>query len=162
MWALIALGLTGCPDPEAGPCAQDKLGCAGNLPFEATAECVSEAPLQVTLVLEGDPPEIHYGQQGGQHFFIGAHIVGAELDRYSQLEALFSVQLVKPRTGEVASRRIIFGALEPLKVAGDGVVEETGYTLVLDSVPAEPVTISVEVVDPCGRRGAASWTGRLD
>ena len=174
-------GGLGC-GPVEDPCDQDRQGCAPSPGLPITATCAAEPTLTAEVgtgegrfetLAPGQVPELHYGAQGGVHLFASTRVRGAQLDRYDQLELVFSLQSPCPDCPEgfrdTEVRTALVGGPTPLRVA-DGVVEEAGFLLFADAVENEydaPHRLRVEVHDPCGRAAVgthfmASMSGRLD
>ena len=136
------------------------------------------------LELEPDQlPEVHYGSQGGQHVFMGMRVSNAALDRYDKLlvrfgaytecqigEACYNSQQgdflcsessADPDSGvcefTLGERTAVLGSAKTLRVVEDGVVEEYGLIVVLDSWPvwAGQGVLRVVVLDPCEQQGIA-------
>ena len=178
-------GTTGCGPVDPGPCQQDRLGCGGDpVDFPHLTDCAVTDPLVVSIgeganafapLAAGAVPELHYGFQGGQHFFLGFRVENPALDLYDQLMVTLWVAqgpecaLEPHEVGAVPEacerdlgfREVVIGAEQwPLNVV-DGAVEEYGLLVVLDyPIAGVQAVAAVEVEDPCGRTGSASvtWT----
>jgi len=165
----------GCGPAPSDPCEQDRQGCAPSPGLPMGVECAAEPVLAVELgtgqssfqALEpGKAPELFYGEQGGVHTFGSVRVTGAQLDRYDQLELVFSIQspcstadgfACPDEFRDVEVRTALVGGEVPLNVAG-GVVEETGFLIFAETLAYErdtPHRLRVEVRDPCGRRAEA-------
>ena len=170
----------GC-GPAEDPCDQDRQGCAPSPGLPTNATCAAEPMLSAEVgsgertflaLSPGQVPEMHYGTQGGVHIFASARVRGAQLDRYDQLELIFSVQSPCADCPEgfvdAETRTALVGGDVPLQVA-DGVVEEPGFLLFADVLSYEdtPHRLRLLVRDPCGRTAEAvhlmaDGQGRVD
>lgn len=177
-------GVASCGPGVPDPCEQDRLGCEDPTELQHIDGCPDTSPLSVTVgdgengfvaLAPGTGPTMHYGFQGGQHYFLGFRVANASLDLYDQLKVTLWVGqgeacgLGAHPTGvlpegcehDLGYRELVIGSAEqPLNVV-DGAVEESGLLLVVDYPWSGMSTVvAVEVEDPCGRTGATSvsWT----
>lgn len=131
--------------------------------------------------LADEAPESHSGMQGGAHVFLSVRVFNAALDVYDKLRvhlAIFDVCEI----GEVCrsvhgldggrcdethaetesgvceavtvERLLVLGSAEPLKVSGDGSVEESGFVMVMNGGAYEWGVVRLFIEDPCRRSGA--------
>ncbi|MCB9737410.1 MAG: hypothetical protein H6745_32935 [Deltaproteobacteria bacterium] len=177
-------GSNGCGPVVPDPCEQDRLGCDDPIDeeFPIRADCGLTDPLEVTLGegeesfhalgAAGDQPTIHYGVQGGQHTFLAFRVENPALELYDRLRVTLWVaqgpdcaagepQGAVPTTcaSTLGIRQVILGAPPDTLHTADGAVEESGL-LVFLSYPdfTQRTVFAVEVEDPCGRVGSASFT----
>lgn len=178
-------GSNGCGPVTPDPCEQDRLGCDDpeDTEFPIRTDCDLSEPLVVTLgegeesfhalAKPGDQPTVHYGIQGGQHTFLGFRVENPALDLYDRLRVTFWVAqgptcaAGEPSGAVPAScdatlgiRAVVLGAPpDALQVVAGGAVEESGLLVFLSSPDfAQRTVVAVEVEDPCGRVGSASFT----
>ncbi|MFT7580183.1 MAG: hypothetical protein ACI9MR_001850 [Myxococcota bacterium] len=173
-----------CPqDPGPSPCAGDRLGCQGDpTDFTYLTQCELTGDLQVEAgfgeqsysPLAGESgPEIFFGFQGGQHTYLAFRVTNAALDRYDQLRITVwmaqgescvagepNATIPTSCSRELGLRQIVIGGADSTLLTNpdDGAVEEYGVVLILSSpIAGEKTVVSVEIEDPCGRTGSASF-----
>ena len=169
------------------PCEMDPLGCGDQAELQLDPTCTRTDPLIVNLgdgestfmlLHDSHDPEIHYGFQGGQHFFLGVEIENPEFDSPG-LEITFTVRgslgcaLETPAEEctdwmSFAMRKLVVNDPKLLKANGDSLTT-TGYVTVLEADPSfwavtSPgrIEITAQVRDACDRRGNATFNYIID
>lgn len=177
--------LTGffCARPEDPPetCEMDPLGCDPETMLVLDPSCTRDDPLIVSLgdgestytpLTELHPPEVHYGFQGGQHFFLGVELDNPELGSPG-LEIQFVVRAAEECPVDAPSNTCTwttYGARDlvvvdrKLLVAVGDHLTTTGYVVILDEDPSWAydtpirVDVSATVRDACDRIGSATFS----
>ncbi|MEZ4384555.1 MAG: hypothetical protein R3A79_24720 [Nannocystaceae bacterium] len=170
-------------EPEGPePCEMDPLGCAPPAELELDPDCARTDPLVVQLgqgestyaPLTGGPVEVHYGFQGGQHFFLGVAVDNPALGSPG-LEITFTIRGALECDLEAAAgacdpwtdfgARTLVVADPSLWTVVDGALETTGYLVVLDEDPDwwayerwGRIDVRAEVRDACDRRGSVDYS----
>ena len=161
----------------------DPLGCGDQEKLEIDPSCTRTDPLIVNLgdgqstympLSESHPPDIHYGFQGGQHFFMGIEVENPEFDSPG-LEITFEVRGSLGCTLDTptdmcsdwmsfAMRRLVVSDPALLRANGEHLTT-TGYVTVLESDPwwwaeSQPgrIEITAQVHDACDRQGSATFS----
>jgi hypothetical protein len=134
-----------------------------------------------TNYLEGEVPEAIQGGQGGQHLFGAIRVLNAATTKYDKLlvrigvytECLVGESCFEPEGGVFectlagsdvgegicgftnTERIFVLGSAKPFRVVSEGVLEEFGLVMVLDSWPiwGSEGVVRLTVVDPCERSG---------
>lgn len=169
--ALVALVpvLTACPGstvPGLEPGGEFHLDPSCTLTGTLAVE-IGEGTGGFAPLAQDAAPQIHYGQQGGQHMLVGVRVEGLALDRYDTLrteiawfEAEQCPNLGAPCSGEARSRNEwVLGDVTPLEIVGDDAVEQGDLAVVLE--PVGNIVLQVEVEDPCGRLGLAQLRANI-
>lgn len=179
--ALVFAPLCGCfglcePAPP-DPCDLDPLGCDDNTShLEVDPSCPLVGDLEVAigegegalhLLAAGARPTIHYGAQGGVHLALGVRVDDFAAG-YPGLEIEFSAQVGPCEVDDLECAWTDLGARhlvvtdDDLWTVTSGVLETTGYIVVLDGDPewygegeGQRAVIRAEVKDRCGRVGTA-------
>ncbi len=167
----------------ADPCEDDKFQCEEDVSaFKLDPSCTIEGTLEVQLghgetgfqtLEKGALPIVHHGMQGGMHTFLALRVKNADLDRYDKLRVDLGLHAVKEHCGvddraigvepadtcvfDHGSRSLVLGHSGPMLTLPDGSVEEYGILMFVDSdeYSANPRYLSLDVQDPCGRKGSA-------
>lgn len=189
-WLLILAATTVLPGTICGPapenpepCEMDPLGCGEQAELKIDPTCTRTDPLIVKIgdgastymsFTDSHEPEIQYGFQGGQHFYLGVEIENPEFDSPG-LEITFEVRgslgcaLETPADMctdwmSFAMRSLVVTDPALLKTSGEHLTT-TGYVTVLESDPwwwaegqAGRIEITAQVRDACDRRGNATFS----
>lgn len=161
-------------------CEQDRYGCQDLDEVPPLEGCTLSSELVVTLgqgleafapLAAGEPLTLIPGgggfqAGGGSHASVALRIEGAALDRYDVLGARLGVYEAHACTEAadgtrtcqgvawVGNRSVLLGDGPELNVV-EGVVEEFGLTMIMQSEGIDALVLQAIVEDPCGRVGVA-------
>ncbi len=148
----------GCSSSSSDPCSFDALGCKAAGELEVDEGCTLDDELLVQVgsgrqafeaLDHGQPPEVHYGSQGGMHVFVAVRVDNPDPAHASFLFEI-SADHVVGSSHDVYSREVL---VENAKVTEGEAFEQAGLVLVIDYFDAGELML--EVTDSCGRTGTA-------
>lgn len=164
--ALTIASLSACSPDMDSPCDRDKYACeSGVSGWEVVDDCALDGlpeTLTVTCghgefafapLADGEWPEVFSGSQGGHHVFAGFQVQGVATGVHEKLKVNIEV---RTPDGELnGSRAMLLGIFEGNNIVSEGIVEDFGLVVFVDS--QEPGALKITVTDPCGRSGQAAF-----
>lgn len=168
--ALLAVSLTGCPEPEQDgpPCDEDLTQCSDDTTkFVEDPTCELSGELEVELgegedsftVLDaGEQPQTYSGFQGGQHVWLGVRVSNADLER-PLLKILVRMQYCDadcddPASWQIDNVRQLVADPSTMTTTSEGWFEVSSMLVqVYNWQFASSRRVEMIVTDPCGRQG---------
>ncbi len=163
--------LAACPAWFGGGSAEGPGGVEMGGEFALDPSCMLDDALAVELgdgtegftpLADGEGPMLHFGPQGGSHFWLGLRVGNLVLDRYDLVRVTTGIfdptqceSSDAPCVGPPAwhSGEWVLGDVIPLDPIDEHTIEQDQLTAVVDGIEGEEVVVQVRVEDPCGQIG---------